>query len=110
MGDAVYEQFVRERIVLSANMPVGRLHSEAVKKVRAAFQARAAEKILPLLSEEELDIFKRGRNANGNAVPKSSNPAEYRRATGLECLFGYLHLCGERQRLCELFDLIWEIE
>ena len=107
LGDAVYEQLVRERLVLTANMPVKKLHSAAVEKVRAGFQSKAVDIILPLLDEEELSIFKRGRNATGNTVPKSSDPVEYRRATGLEALFGYLFLLGNSERMVELFDKIW---
>ena len=107
LGDAVYEQLVRERLVLTANMPVKKLHSAAVERVRASFQSRAVEEILPLLDEDELAVFKRGRNATGNTVPKSSDPVEYRRATGLEALFGYLFLLGNSERMVELFDKIW---
>lgn len=107
LGDAVYEQLVRERLVLTANMPVKKLHEEAVKRVRAGYQSRAVEIILPLLDEDELAIFKRGRNATGNTVPKSSDPVEYRRATGLETLFGYLSLTENYERMVELFDKIW---
>lgn len=88
-------------------MPVKKLHSAAVEKVRAAFQSKAVDVILPLLDEDELAIFKRGRNATGNTVPKSSDPVEYRRATGLEALFGYLFLLGNSERMVELFDKIW---
>lgn len=107
LGDAVYEQLVRERLVLTANMPVKKLHSAAVEHVRAAYQSKAVDVILPVLSEEETEIFKRGRNATGNTVPKSSNPIEYRRATALEALFGYLYLTENNKRIVELFDIIW---
>ena len=110
LGDSVYEQLVREKLVLEANRPVGKLHISAVQRVRANFQSRAVDVILPLLTEEEEAAFKRGRNATSNTVPKSSNPVEYRRATGLECLFGFLYLKGETDRLDELFAKIWEIE
>ena len=92
---------------MTANMPVKKLHSEAVERVRAAYQSRAVEEILPLLTEEETAVFKRGRNATGNTVPKSSNPVEYRRATALEALFGYLKLTENYKRMVELFDIIW---
>ena len=88
-------------------MPVKKLHSAAVERVRASFQSKAVEEILPLLDEEELAVFKRGRNATGNTVPKSSDPVEYRRATALETLFGYLFLLGNSERIVELFDKIW---
>ena len=107
LGDAVYEQLVREKIVLTANMPVKKLHKEAVERVRAAYQSKAVDVIMPHLTEEEEAVFKRGRNATGNTVPKSSNPVEYRRATALETLFGYLHLTGNSERIVELFDIIW---
>ncbi len=107
LGDAVYERLVRERLVLTANMPVKKLHADTVERVRAAYQSRAADVILPLLTEEEEAVFKRGRNAVGNTVPKSSNPVEYRRATAFEALFGYLQLTENFERMVELFDVIW---
>ncbi|MBE6838023.1 MAG: ribonuclease III [Ruminococcus sp.] len=110
LGDSVYEQLVRERLVLTANMPVGKLHRLAVERVRANYQARAYEEILPILDETEESILKRGRNATGNTVPKSSNPVEYRKATAIECLFGFLHLTENKSRIDELFEIIWNIE
>lgn len=109
LGDAVYEEMVREKLVLTANMPVKKLHTAGVARVRAAFQSKAVEVLLPLLSEEETAIFMRGRNATANTVPKSSSPIEYRRATGFECLFGYLKLIGAGERLRELFEIVWTI-
>ena len=107
LGDAVYEQLVRERLVLSANMPVRKLHQSAVEKVRAAFQSKAIDIIEPYLTEDEEMVLKRGRNATGNTVPKSSNPIEYRRATAVEALFGYLYLQKKNDRIVEIFNLIW---
>ena len=107
LGDAVYERLVREKLVKTANMSVNKLHKEAVEKVRAGYQSKAVDVILPLLTEAETDIMKRGRNATSNTVPKSSNPIEYRRATSLETLFGYLDLLGDNARINELFDYIW---
>ncbi len=106
LGDAVYELLVRQRLVEQANMPVKQLHLLAVDKVRASFQSRACALLEPLLTEEELAVWKRGRNANGVKPPKHADAAEYRRATGLEALFGYLFLSGRQQRLRELFDCI----
>lgn len=110
LGDAVYSQLVREKLVLAANMPVKKLHPASVKRVRANYQARAAELISPMLSDDEAAVMKRGRNAscNSGSVPKSSNPVEYHKATSLEALFGYLHLLGENERIKELFEYIWE--
>lgn len=73
LGDSVYEKLVRECIVLSANMPASKLHDLKVKKVCASFQSEALDKIMPLLDTKEIAIVKRGRNATGNTVPKSSN-------------------------------------
>lgn len=103
-------------------MPPSRLHQMAVEKVRAAAQSRAyfllskEEGAVPdeaasssqYLTEEESSILKRGRNANTARVPKSSNPAEYHRATGVECLFGFLYLSGRIERLNQLFNEIWK--
>ncbi len=110
LGDGVYEQLVREKLVLTANMPVGKLHSMAVEKVRASYQAKAFDIILPMLDSDEEGVLKRGRNATGNTVPKSSNPIEYHKATAIESLFGYLHLIGNKPRIDEIFEIIWNIE
>lgn len=105
-GDSVYEVLVRKIIVSEHQTNAGKLHSLAVQRVRASYQSKALGIIEPLLSEKEADIVRRGRNAGGICVPKSSNPAEYRRATALETLFGYLSLCGFNERIQELFDAI----
>jgi ribonuclease-3 family protein len=109
MGDAVFEQLCREKLMLTANMPAKKLHEMAVKKVCAEYQANAVRYLLDnsLLSEEELDILKRGRNSNGVNAPKHSTVSEYRAATGLESLFGFLHLCGRHERAAEIFDIVW---
>ena len=106
LGDAVFELLVREELVTQANAPVGRLHKKAVGIVCAGAQSDAVAVLEPLLSEEEADIYKRGRNTNGHHVPKNADPAAYRRATGLEALFGYLYLKGETMRIRELFAVI----
>jgi ribonuclease-3 family protein len=106
-GDGVYEVLVRQKIVLNGSMSSKKLHSASVEKVRASYQAAGANAILPLLSEEEKDILMRGRNA-GSSVPKSASVAEYRLATGLEALFGYLSLIGEIKRIEELFEKIYD--
>ena len=110
MGDAVYETLVRERIVTGANMPVRKLHDLTIEKVCAEFQAAAVKRLTDgeLLTEDETAVFRHGRNAGGITAPKHSTVAEYRAATGLECLFGYLHLAGKTDRIREIFDLIWE--
>ena len=110
LGDVIYEKLVREYIILKGNMPVSKLHSLSVKKVCAEYQARAVELIREKLTEEEQDVLRRGRNASGITAPKHSTVAEYRAATALECLFGYLHLAGRDERIEELFEIIWNIE
>jgi len=82
---------------------VGRLNNMALSYVRATAQSDAVERILPHLTEEETAVFKRGRNAHGIAIPKSASASQYRRATGLEALFGYLSLHGREERMKELF-------
>lgn len=106
MGDTVYDMFVREMLVTQANRPVKKLHETAVQSVRASAQAKAYEIILPLLTEQEEAILKRGRNAHVNHIPKNGNPADYHHATAVETLFGWLYLSGETQRLRELFSAI----
>jgi len=108
LGDSVYEVMVREQLLREANRPSKQLHEAAVAHVRAAYQAAAAERIAGILTEEETDMLRRGRNASGASVPKSASPADYRMATGFECLFGYLYLCGRTARLAELFAVIWQ--
>ncbi len=105
VGDAVYELLVREYIA-SVNRPSGELHKFSVALVCAPAQAEAFKKIESLLTEAELSVFKRGRNFHIGNVPKSATPAQYHTATGLECLFGYLHLSGNQKRATDLFGVI----
>ena len=101
LGDCVYELYVREYLVLKG---VSRPSVESLKYVTAHVQSRVVEPLLPVLTGEEEAEFKRGRNNGHSSVPKSSTPAEYRRATGLETLFGWLYLNGRHDRLRELFN------
>lgn len=105
IGDAVYELLARERVLSFGNMPVNNMHNKTVQIVNAAAQSASFLQIEPVLTEEELAIFRRGRNASPGSLPKHANPADYHRATGLETLFGYLYLSGNTQRIQELFDL-----
>jgi ribonuclease-3 family protein len=82
----------------------------ALSYVRATAQSDAVEKIVPHLTEEEMHVFKRGRNAHGIAIPKSASASQYRRATGLEALFGYLYIRGSAERMKELFVIGFCIE
>lgn len=106
LGDAVYELLVRERLLLAANRPAGKLHTLSVQSVNARAQAQAMEKILPLLTEDELAVYKRGRNAHPGHTPKNQSEGDYHSATGLEALFGWLYLKNAEVRLRELFDRI----
>ena len=109
MGDAVYEQMAREKVIeLHGSISPQKLHSYTVERVRASFQAKGYEKIKDILSEEETAVFKRGRNSHSVTVPKSATPSDYRAATGVEALFGYLFLKGENERAQNLFNIIWE--
>ena len=106
VGDAVYELLTRIRILERGNAPVQKLHSRTVQHVCAAAQAEGFKQIESVLTEEELSIFRRGRNTHNN-IPKNASPAVYRTATGLEALFGYLYLKGEQERIQTLYALIW---
>ncbi len=108
VGDAFYELYVRERLIGDGSLPAGVLHSRAVRYVCARAQSAAAEAILPLLDEEEEAIYRRGRNASSLAVPRHVAASDYRRATGLESLFGYLCLTGAAERASQLLQLAWE--
>lgn len=110
LGDAVYELFVREGLVRAANRPANALHGMAVRQVKASAQAAAAAKLLPLLDEEELAVYKRGRNAHPGHIPKNASHSDYHAATGFEALVGYLYLLGRLPRLRELFQAFQEAQ
>lgn len=107
VGDSVYGLFVREKLA-EVSRPSGQLHSMSVKLVNAVSQAAAYALISDKLTEDEQSIFKRGRNFHTGNTPKNASSGEYHVATGLECLFGYLHLSGQCDRAKELFEIIWE--
>jgi ribonuclease-3 family protein len=102
VGDTVYDLFVRTMLVHGADVPVHALHVAAAECVCAKGQAEAYFRIEPLLTEEERAVFRRGRNAHSGSVPKNARMADYRSATGLECLIGYLYLTRADERLCAL--------
>lgn len=104
LGDAVYSLLVRNMLSLSANKPTGKLHKESIQYVNAAFQAQMIRELLPVLTEDETSVFKRGRNAHSSHSPKNQSDADYRYATGLEALYGYLYLCGNTERIKEIFQ------
>ena len=106
IGDGVYELLTRTMLCAQGHQQVTELHRLTVSYVKAPAQARAAERILPLLSEEELALFKRGRNAHVHGVPQNAQVGEYHAATALEALFGWLYLLGRQERINELFGVI----
>ncbi|MGN1002345.1 MAG: Mini-ribonuclease 3 [Oscillospiraceae bacterium] len=108
VGDCVYELMVRSWIVYHGRLTNQGLHRDAVKYVSAPAQAEAVHLILDLLTERETSVYKRGRNARVNSVPKNADIGQYHAATGLETLFGWLYLNGEHDRLNQLFAKIME--
>ncbi len=108
MGDCVFEILCRAYLCAQGEKTVDRLHRDTISMVKATSQAAFADKLLPLLTEEELSYYRRGKNAHVHAVPKSATPAQYAKATGLEALFGALYLAGRTQRLNELFCAVME--
>ncbi len=106
IGDAVYEQQVRLHVVAQGDKPIRTLHLLATKFSRASAQCRYFQLIRPVLSEEEVEIFKRGRNAHSRP-PKNADPLEYKTATGFEALLGYLYLNGKSERIDEIMRLVF---
>ncbi len=103
VGDAVFELLVRQELCCAKAAPMRDLHRLTVARVTAPAQAARMEKLLPLLTPEELTVYKRGRNAHTHQAPKSASPGQYARATGLETLFGWLWLTGQIDRIAVLF-------
>ena len=108
IGDGVYELLTRTILCTRGHSSVIELHKLTVSYVNAPAQAAAAEKRLPLLSEKESAVYRRGRNAKVNSVPHNANIAQYHAATGLEALFGWLYLQGRTERIGQLFAAIME--
>lgn len=108
LGDAVYELMVRSWLCLHGKATNKGLHKAAITYVSAPAQAQRCQKFLPVLTEEEQEVFRRGRNSHTAAVPKGASVGEYHTATAMEALFGWLWLRGETDRLNELFTLMME--
>lgn len=108
VGDAVYELLIRVRECARGVATAKKLHQNTVRQVSAPAQADAADRILPFLTEREGEVYSRGRNAKVHAIPKGASAQMYHKATALECLFGYLYLRGEYDRLNELFGYVAE--
>ena len=106
LGDGVFEVMVRSWLILRGKARAKDLHRATVRYVAAPAQAAAVERLLPLLTPEEADVYRRGRNTAPHSVPKAASRAQYQAATGLEALFGWLYLQGRTERLNELFEVI----
>ena len=106
VGDAVYELYVRKKLVEETNMKPHKLHIEAIKYVKAKSQAEKLNEIYETLTDDEKDIVRRGRNTQNHHLPKNSNVQEYMYSTAFEALIGYLYLTKQNTRLEEIFDKI----
>ena len=106
LGDGVFEVMVRSWLILRGKAKAKDLHRATVRYVAAPAQAAAVERLLPLLTPKEADVYRRGRNTAPHSVPKAASRAQYQAATGLEALFGWLYLQGRTERLNELFEVI----
>lgn len=106
IGDAIFELFTREQLICNVQCSVNKLHKKAVEKVCCQNQANCSENLIPILTEEEFEVFRKGKNAHTKNIPKNASVAQYHAATGLEALFGYLYLKGKIERLRVLFKFI----
>ena len=107
MGDCVYEMYVRHHLLAQGNFSSNKLHQAAMKYVCAEAQSAFMEELEPLLSEEEEAVYKRGRNAKSPTVPKHAELIDYKRATGLEALLGFLYLEGREERINEIMTILF---
>ena len=105
VGDAVYEVFVRTKLAKDVNMQVAKLHKNAIKYVSAVAQSKIVKSIEENFTEEEMAIFKRGRNAHSHTSAKNADIVDYRQATGFETLIGYLYLKKDSERLDEILNM-----
>ena len=108
IGDGVFELLTRSWICAHGDQTVNRMHRDTIALVKATAQAKFADAMLPRLGEDELALYRRGKNSHVHAVPKSCTPAEYAKATGVEALFGGLYLAGETDRINEIFVTVME--
>ena len=106
VGDAVFEVYVRTKVVNDGMLKTNKLHRLSIEFVKAKAQAEALERIKDNLTEEELNIVRRGKNVNSNTIPKNAEIADYKKATALEALIGYLFLSENHSRLDEIIEMI----
>ena len=108
VGDAVQTLYVRTNLVLTTTLQTNELHKLTSEKVKAVSQAKQIDKLLDIFTEEELAIYKRGRNSSPNTIAKNASIAEYKKASGLEAVIGYLYLTGDHERLNNLLKISME--
>lgn len=106
IGDSVHMLFVRSKFALNSNHKANMLHNIVSKEVKASAQASLMDTIMPLLTEEESDIFRRARNSHTNNIAKNATVADYKKASGFEALVGYLYVTGQHERLLSLLGSI----
>jgi len=106
IGDGVYEMYIREKLVSKGNAPMSKINPEKQRLASAKFQSSLIEKLLPSLTEQEISVFKRGRNAKVSNIPKNGDHESYHNATGFEALIGYLYLSDEHERMLELLKIV----
>ena len=104
LGDAVYERFIRERIVRHGSVGADKMHREAVRYVKAAAQEHVLRAMTDDLTEDEADVVRRARNHKITSKPKNADPLTYKMATAFEALLGYLYLDGQEERLAEVME------
>lgn len=109
IGDTVYDLYFKNRLITKQTMPCGKIHTEAIRFVKASAQAEAIGQLESSLSEEEDAVYKRGRNAKSQSVPRHANLGDYHMATGFEALIGYLYLSGRYERIDEILNKTYEI-
>ncbi len=105
VGDTVFDMYLRSRLVAFTDMTPQRLHRTASKFANAGAQAQIMYRIEHVLSEEEHEVFRHGRNAKSHTIPRNASPYDYRMATAFECVLGYLYLNGQDERLQEILEL-----
>lgn len=109
IGDAVYELYIRNHLIETTNLKPNKLHREATRFVKASAQAKILEQIKNILTDEELEVVRRGRNAQNHHLPKNANLADYTHSTAFEGLIGYLYLTKQNTRLKEILQKVIEI-
>lgn len=109
IGDSVYDTYIRTLLVSGGNAHVAKLHKMSIAFVKAKAQADILNRINEMLTEEEQDIVRRGRNTKSGTIPKNADISDYRYATGFEALLGFLYLTGDIDRLMEILKRVVEV-